>query len=169
MRRFPRYTTLAWKSLLVLPIFAVAVLAVVAGPTSNGAHIMATGPLTISGYVYDLAGNPLEGANVVVLIVQTSFTASATTGADGSYQALPDIPPASYDLGNTIQVTATYNSAEEQVSVPVTQDMIDFGMAQIDVHYTYEIPEFGTGFGFAFVMVVIAALAVVVLGRKTLS
>lgn len=168
MRRFPRYTSLAWKSLLVLPIFMVAVLTVVAGPSYNSARVMdtPTGPLTVWGYVYDLGGQPLEGANVVVTIVESGATASGTTGSDGRYQAVPDITADKYDLGYTIQVVATYNSAQQSTSVPVDQDMHDFGIAQVDVHYTYEIPEFGGVVGLAFAMLAVCVVALLVIGRR---
>ena len=167
MKRFPRYTALTWKSLLVLPIFTVAVLTVVAGPSYNSARVMDTpiGPLTIFGYVYDLEGQPLEGASVVVTIVETSATATGSTGADGRYQA-SEIDSSGYDLGFTIHVVATYNSAQESIDVLVDQDMHDFGIGQVDVQYTYEIPEFGGGLGFALVLVVVCAIALVMLGRR---
>jgi len=171
MRRFPRCTTFAWKSLLVLPIFTVAVLAVVAGPSYNAAHVMDTPliPLTVAGHVYDLAGQPLEGANVVVTIVETGGTASGVTDSTGAYVAQPDIPVDKYDLGNTIRVVATYNSAQETVNVPVNQSIHDYGIATIDVHYTYEIPEFGSGLGLAFALVAVAAVGFVLVGRKRLQ
>ncbi len=169
MRRFPRCTTFAWKSLLVLPIFTLAVLAVVAGPSYNAAHVMDTPllPLTVAGHVYDLAGQPLEGANVVVTILGTGGTASGVTDATGAYVAQPDIPVDKYDLGNTIRVVATYNSAQETVDVIVNQTVHDEGFAVIDVHYTYEIPEFGSGIGLAFAFVAVAAIAVILLGRRS--
>jgi hypothetical protein len=124
-------------------------------------------PLTIAGHVYDLAGQPLEGATVVITVVETGATTSGTTNALGAYTAMPDIPMDKYDLGYTLRAVATYNSAQETVNVIVDQDMHDFGLAVIDIHYTYEIPEFGSGIGLAFAFVAIAAIAVVLLGRRS--
>lgn len=167
-RRFPRYTAMAWKSLLVLPVFTVVALTALAGPSYNSARIMDTpiGPLSVYGYVYDMGGQPLEGATVVVTILESGATATDTTGPDGSYVADPDIPADKYDLGYTIQVVATYNSNQQSTSVLVDQDMHDFGVAQVDVHYTYEIPEFGSIVGLAFAMVAVCVVALLVIGRR---
>ena len=166
MRRFPRYSALAWKPLLILPMITIVAVTALAGETGNRAQILATGPLTVYGFVYDLAGQPLEGASIVVTIVETSSTAYATTAANGAYQAEPDIPQTGYDVGNTIRVVATLDSHQQQNSTLVTQAMVDDGLARVDVHYTYEIPEFGGVLGVVFVFVVVAAVAVAVLGKK---
>jgi hypothetical protein len=138
----------------------------VAGETGNRAQIMATGPLSVWGHVYDLAGQPLAGAEVVVTIVRTGATATGTTDSNGLYQATPDISYTQYEVGDTIRVVADYDGAQQQTTTPVTQDMEDTGMGEVDVHYTYEIPEFGSALGLAFAFVAIAAVAVVVLSRR---
>jgi len=157
----------------VLPVLLMLILAIAATaaprPNQQPQPEAPTGPLSVWGYVYDLAGQKLVGATVVVKIVETDATRTDTTDSEGRYQTPSDFSTSEYDLGYTIQVTAAYNSLPQQNSTQVTQDIFDFGVAQVDVHYTYEIPEFGSVVGTSLAGVIIAGIAVMVLCRRRLG
>ena len=124
----------------------------------------ATGPLTVYGTVYDNMGYPLEGASVVITIVETAASRSTTTDESGFYTCAADeFAAGDYDEGDTIQVVATYNSVEATNSTAVTALMEGNGIAGMDVHYLTEIPEFGSLFG---VLLVSIALGVVALSSS---
>jgi hypothetical protein len=153
-----------WKPLAVVLAMGTLLLVPVAAISMNDAHTLTvTGPLTVWGYVYDLSGQPLEGANVVVTVERTDATTSGVTGSDGKYQAWPDIPQADYDIGDTILVVATYNSNVQDNSSEVLENL---GVLQIDVKYTYEIPEFGTILGFLVASALVGMIAVYSVSRR---
>lgn len=153
-----------WKPLAVVLAIGALLLVPMAAISLNDAHTLAvTGPLTVVGYVYDLSGQPLQGANVVVTVDRTGATSSGVTGSDGSYQASPDFSTSEYDIGDTIRVVANYNSNEEVNTSTVLEDL---GLLQIDVHYTYEVPEFGTILGFLVATVLVGMIAIYSVSKR---
>ena len=164
--RFRLRGSLSGKVLIGVLIGSI-VLMIPLAVLSNPAHILApTGPLTVWGYVYDFDGQPIVGANVVVTDQRTSVTSSGTTNAIGLYQALPEFASSDYDIDDIMEVVSTYNTNPQSNTTKVTQDMIDSGLAQVDVHYTYEIPEFGSMLGYAIASILIGMVAVVALGTR---
>jgi len=143
-------------------------LAPVAAISLNDAHTLAViGPLTVWGYVYDFSGQPLQGANVVVTVVESGATSSGVTDFDGKYQASPEFTANSeYDIGNTIQVVASYNSNEQVNTSTVPIDIDDTGLLQVDVHYTYEVPEFGTILGFLVAAGLVGLIAIYSVSKR---
>jgi hypothetical protein len=123
-------------------------------------------PLSVYGWVYDSGGLPVEGAAVLVLIVETSHTRYATTDADGLYSTSSDFNSTDYAVGNTIRVYATYNSEVVQNQTTVTLEMSTGGIAQVDVHFTYEIPEFGSLTGTVVAMSGVALVGAAFFARR---
>jgi hypothetical protein len=158
-----------WKPLAVVLAMGALLLAPVAAISLNDAHTLnVTGPLTVWGYVYDFSGQPLEGANVVVTVVESGATSSGVTGSDGKYQASPEFTANSeYDIGNTIQVVASYNSNVQANTSTVPVDIDDIGgLMQVDVHYTYEVPEFGAILGFIVAGVLVGMIAIFAVSKR---
>ena len=163
----PRLRGSLSAKMLVAVLMGSIVLMIPLTAMSNPAHIMApTGPLTVYGYVYDFYGQPVEGASVVVTDTRTHVSVGGTTDSDGLYQASPEFSTSEYDLGDTLEVVANYDSHIQSTSDVVTQEMIDMGLAQIDVHYTYEIPEFGSVIGYAVAGILVGMVAVVAIGTR---
>jgi len=153
-----------WKPLAVVLAIGALLLVPMAAISLNDAHTLAvTGPLTVWGYVYDFSGQPLEGANVVVTVERTGATSSGVTGIDGKYQASPDFSTTEYDIGDTILVVANYNSNPETNSTKVLEDL---GVLQIDVLYTYEVPEFGTILGFLVAAGLVGMIAIYSVSKR---
>jgi hypothetical protein len=147
-------------ALMVVPLLSI-------GVASVPAHTMdATGPLTVLGHVYDYYGLPLSGATVVATILETSFSTSGVTDGNGAYQCTPDIPANKYDEGYTLRVVATYASLPDQNQTQITAEMNSTGIAEIDVHYTYEIPEFGPILGVGIAGMVVAVVSIFSLTRR---
>ncbi len=163
--RYGRIAGISWRSVVAVLLMLVLVAVPTAVLSDNGARTLdVTGPLTVWGYVYDLAGQPLEGADVVITVDRTGATSYGVTGSDGRYQGTPEIDAAQYDIGDTIAVVATYNSNSQSATGTVVEDI---GVLQIDVHYTYEIPEFGTFLGFIAAFVIVAVVGAVLLARRS--
>lgn len=147
--------------------FAVVALLVGAMLVSTTNASAATGPLTVYGYVYDNLGDPLEGATVVITIVATAESRSTTTDENGFYtNAADEFESGDYDVGDTIQVVSTYNSVEATNSEEVTEDMEEFGLAQVDVHYLTEIPEFGSFAGVVVASIAVGAVAMLSMRKR---
>jgi len=153
-----------WKPLAVVLAMGTLLLVPVAAISLNDAHTLAgTGPLTVWGYVYDFSGQPLQGANVVVTVVETGFSTSGVTGSDGKYQGSPDLNATDYSNGDTIRVVANYNS-NTQANTSLVVD--DPGVMQIDVKYTYEVPEFGTLLGFLVAAALVGMIAIYSVSKR---
>lgn len=157
-----------WKPLAVVLAMGTLLLVPVAAISLNDAHTLnVIGTLTVWGYVYDFSGQPLQGANVVVAVERTGATSSGVTDSDGKYQASPDFAPNSeYDIGDTIQVVASYNSNVQANSSAVPADIDLTGLMQVDVNYTYEVPEFGTLLGFLVAAVLVGMIAVYSVSKR---
>ena len=104
---------------------------------------------------------------MIVTVVESGATRSGVTGSDGKYQASPDFAPNSeYDIGDTIQVVASYNSNTQDNTSTVPVDIDDTGVMQVDVHYTYEVPEFGTILGFLVTAVLVGMVAIYSVSKR---
>jgi len=156
-----------WKPLAVVLAIGALLLVPMAAISLNDAHtLVVTGPLTVWGYVYDFSGQPLQGANVVVTVDRTGATSSGVTGSDGRYQASPDFSTSEYDILDTIRVVANYNSNEQVNTSTVPVDIDDTGVMQVDVHYTYEVPEFGTMLGFMVASALVGMIAIYSVSKR---
>jgi len=122
--------------------------------------------LTVYGYVYDTEGSPVNGATVLIVIVESGHSRYGTTDSDGLYTSATDFNATDYALDNTIRVTASYDSSVAQNETVVTAGIVSVGVAQVDVHFTYEIPEFGSLLGTVVAMVGIALVSAVALSRR---
>ena len=100
---------------------------------------------TISGYVYDLASQPINGASVVVEIWGGSwpdmtivrFSDTKSTDLWGYYEVIVDAN--FWDPHNTIIVTVTYESSEKTRIVEADADQYQ----SVDVSMPITIPELG--------------------------
>ena len=123
--------------------------------------------LQVSGHVYDVSGNPVTDARVLVTIEETGFSREDWTDSAGYYRTDPEFNDTDWDLDYTIHVESWSTSLGYQDnSTTVDQDIYDFGMAEIDVNYTTAIAEFGSLAG-AFVAIVASGLVgLVLVGRR---
>ena len=119
-------------------------------------------PLTVYGYVTDAGGAPVEGAGILVEnLDQTVSAQSTTTDEDGFYTV--DFPMADWTEGDLIRTTATFGTPES------AQDYAPSGIVailQIDVQFSFAIPEFGSAIGVLIASVVIGAIAVYKVRKK---
>ena len=76
------------------------------------------------------------------------------------------VEDAEYDVGHTIRVDVTYNSVPTSESVIVTTTMETTGLAQVDVHYLTEIPEFGSFAGVAVASIAVGAIAMLSMRKR---
>ena len=140
-----RIGRLPTKQILVTLIAFVAVFAIalsMANAKESKARIAATEPKAVYGYITDSLGNPLDGAAVTVEVITLPSTVrdtlTETTGPDGYY--LVTFNPPVWDIGDTIRVTAVYDSSPQS-----NQTVADnSGLQQIDVNFGFVIPEFGS-------------------------
>jgi hypothetical protein len=116
--------------------------------------------LLVFGYVYDEGGNPAEGVPVVVEELDTAAGGSDTTDALGRYMVT--IAKEDWNIGDDVRVTATY-SAVELIDTAVADDTYQI---QIDFHYEYAIPEFGSIFGVVVATVFMGCVAVMSVRRR---
>lgn len=137
-------------SLLLVPLMLMPV------PTAAG-----PANLTVIGYVYDNAGTPLEGADILVEVRAGSFpTRSATTDEDGFY--LVDFDLADWQIGDTVRTTATYNTVEE-----FEEGVADGStVVNLDIHFAFEIPEFGSLLGVLAATMLMGTIAVFSVRRR---
>jgi hypothetical protein len=124
-------------------------------------------PLTVEGYVYDPVGSLVEGATVTITIVETSKVRVTTTDSAGYYTtSLDEFAASEYNLGDTIRVVASKNSEIEQNETVVDQVTVDSGSAEVDVHFIYAIPEFGSLTGTVVAMSAIALVGAALFARR---
>ena len=124
---------------------------------------VAAGPanLTVYGYVYDNGAQPLEGAGVVVEVLAGTFPSeSATTDVDGFYMVEFDL--ADWQIGDTVRTTVTYSSNQEYEEAPAEADTT----MQIDVTFSYAIPEFGSFAGVVVATVLMGSVAIISMRRQ---
>ena len=120
----------------------------------------------VRGNVYDSLSNPIEGANVTV-VVKDGETVTATyyydeTTSEGYYQVTVDLTE--WEVGYTIEVTAKFGAAEDTETV--VADSAPF--QTVDVTLPMTIPEFGglLGSSAAFITVVMIAMFILFTRRK---
>jgi hypothetical protein len=118
----------------------------------------AEGPTYVRGHVYGHDGNPVSGAQVVVKFLGETKTWSGSTDSNGLYdtRSAPSTTwgPGEWKIGDTIEVTVTYNSEVEVA----TKLAVDFAFQTVDVHYELTIPQLG---GFVGSLVVAATVGIV--------
>jgi hypothetical protein len=124
-------------------------------------------PVNVRGYIMDLAGNKLQGANVTIEIInETSGLTTKTlyydsTLSSGLYSVT--FEGAYWDPGDTIKVTAKYGGDTVINQTRVNDRPIQY----VNVTMSVEIPEFGSLFGLpTFVLSVGLVAAVIVVGRR---
>ncbi|MBE0517769.1 MAG: hypothetical protein IH630_00905 [Thermoplasmata archaeon] len=132
---------------------------------SNGA-LAAIAPKQVKGYIWDSAGRPADGTDVTINILRQSdssirATMSETVGASGYYSVSFD--PDEWDIGDTIQVIATYESAQ-QPPVSVVATSVPYQWA--NVTFLFEIPEFGSYLGLLLAGGAIGAVGIAVVAMK---
>ncbi len=144
-------------AILIVFIVAAAIVTSKADLGRPNTSVMAgLGPKVVQGYVNDTVGNPLEGALVTVEIVAQGTgtirdTQTDTTGSDGYYMVtFGDV--SKWDIGDTILVTATYDSNQQSNQTVANGD----ASQQVNVNFGFAIPEFSSPLG------LVAALAAVV-------
>lgn len=121
-------------------------------------------PLTVYGYIYDSDGTtPVEGADVLITISSTGATRTDTTDALGRYDNIGNaFLTSEYEVGDTITIQAEKDT-EMGSNTGIAEDG---GPVQIDVIFTYEIPEFGSLIGTLVAMTAIALVSTVVMSRR---
>ena len=151
------------RRMTVVALFAGFVaIACVAVPQETSA---ATFVKAVRGNVYDSLSNPIEGANVTV-VVKDGETVTATyyydeTTSEGYYQVT--IAAVEWNVGYTIEVTAKFGAAEDTETVVADGEPFQ----TVDVTVPMVIPEFGglLGSSVAFITVVMIAMFVII--RRT--
>jgi len=143
------------KRLLAILAFELVVLVAVGVFLGQATKPAASGTanLSVYGYVRNMSGTPLEGASVSVTVVETPRTLATTTDATGFYIVEFDL--ADWDVGDHIEVVATYD-ALQQMNTTIASDLT---VEQVDINYTYEIPEFGGVGGSLVAIIAVAGVA----------
>jgi hypothetical protein len=122
------------------------------------------GPKAVRGYIWDNMGNTVEGAHVLVEIINPGNGAVKASGSydsdeDGFYSVL--FGNFDWDVGDTIKVTATYNSVPRSNSTVADANPIQM----VDVTFPFEIPQMGGGWlGLLVSGGAVAAVALVIMG-----
>lgn len=145
-------------TLLALELVVVTMVGLTMQHASRPA-ISGTGPYTVYGYITDSTGTPVDGADVAVTIDKIPTTLHCTTASDGYYQV--EFSESEWDIGNNIQVIAVFGGQETETGV-----CNDIGLSQIDVQFTFEIPEFGSVMGSTVVIAALAAVAIVFVWKR---
>ena len=152
------------KSLRHFRIIAVMAFAIALGATAVASFAdnaaAGSGPLPVFGYVYDVEGTPIEGASVVVEVLASGATLADTTDSSGRYDVTFDL--SDWETGNTIEATATYDSQEDTESGVAPA----FGTLQIDIQFSFAIPEFGSFPGVVIATVLVGSVALMSMRRR---
>lgn len=155
-RKHPLINSRNLSAVLALSLVGIAIVALILAPSEQKreSSILATGPKTISGHIYDSGGSPVAGAVVHVASKSGSTTyANLTKTSDGSGFYFVVFAPAEWEIGYTIEVYATYGSYSA-----INTTTADPGPAQVvDVHFSVLIPEF-TSLSFVAGMTVVVSL-----------
>ena len=118
-------------------------------------------PLVVNGYIYDSVGRTVEGADVTVTIltggtpVSTRNDVSSSTGAYSTWFDSGD-----WEVGYDIEVVAVYEGSAPEMETAVAPNA---NSIQIDIHFTFEIPEFGAEWGLLVAGLAVGTVAVVAL------
>ncbi|MEM2900587.1 MAG: carboxypeptidase regulatory-like domain-containing protein, partial [Thermoplasmata archaeon] len=91
---------------------------------------------SISGFVKDLAGNPIQNVYVKAVSVSTTVTSSALTQTDGSYQ-ITSLAEGSYDI--------TFNAATQGFQTLTVENIFVLGGNVTWVNQTLTKPTFAIG------------------------
>lgn len=116
-------------------------------------------PLSVAGYIYNMYGDPVNGADVTVTILNGGTPVSSDTDssdAAGYYSTL--FLSGDWEVGYDIEVVAVYMGSAPEMATDVAPNA---NSIQIDVHFTFEIPEFGAEWGLLVAGVAVGAVAVV--------
>jgi len=150
-----------------ITLMVVAIAAIALMPMFSQSASAATVPKAVRGFIEDSVGNKLDGALVVVNIrAQADYdtireTGSDTTGSDGYYSVT--IAMGNWDVGDTIQVIATYESDQ----APPNETAADANAIQdVWVTFGYEIPQFGSLWGTMIAVGAIGAVGAVFVVHK---
>jgi len=120
--------------------------------------------LIVSGIVYDEGGVPLDGAHVVVTDTNTLSSDVYDTGSDGFYFVV--IPgQGGWDIGDTIEVVATFDTDQATNTSVATAQMAFDGMG-VDVHFGTAIPQLGSSVGMMIAAGLVGLVAVVAVGVR---
>ena len=151
---------LAISALLAISVVAIAFM----GSTPAAAE---SGPKIVIGFVYDSSGNPIEGAQITAVVINMTTSLETanetdTTGSEGAYSVTFD--PFAWGQGDTLRVTANYNSVEQSNQTRANEDPFQ----QVDVHFPTVIPQFGSilGFGIAAGLLCVVGVAFTLYRRK---
>lgn len=128
---------------------------------SDATRAQPTFPKDATGYVWDSAGTPLEGAQITVNLKNNQFikyTQTDTTDSAGEYY----VSFAACEQGWTIEAIATYNSNQETNSTTADGSSLQW----VNVTFPFEIPQFGNLVGFAGAAFFIGVVAVLFIKRK---
>ena len=122
------------------------------------------GSLIVSGIVYDEAGDPLDGAHVVVTDTTTPFSDSYDTAGDGFY--FVTIPgQGGWNVDDIIQVVATFGGDQATNTSKATAQM-EFDGMDLDAHFGTAIPQLGSSVGMAIAAGFVGLIAVVAVGVR---
>jgi len=132
------------RAMISIAVLSISIIALIVIASNASA---ASGPKVVRGYILDSVGRTVEGADVTVNIINASTkevvsTLSETTNATGFYSVT--FGPSDWEIGDDIEVIATYNAAQESNSTTAT----DYPVQYVNVTYAFEIPEFGSMVGF---------------------
>jgi hypothetical protein len=147
------------RALAVICVFVVALTIssmLFGGSESSSAALF---PVNVRGFVRDISGNPIQGANVTVemmngpTVVSTKYYDTISTGLYSVTFAGSE-----WDINDTIRVTATYGIYTNQNSTVATTDPIQY----VNVTLSMSIPEFGSVMGLSTSFVTMGLIAVIV-------
>jgi len=115
-------------------------------------------PLIVRGVIYDSVGSTVEGAEVTVTMYNGATPVSTHTDVSdsvGFYST--SFLVAEWEVGYNVVVVAVYEgSPEDATAVAPNANTLD-----VDVHFTFEIPEFGSGWGLLVSGLTVGTVAVV--------
>jgi len=126
-------------------------------------NVSALANLLVTGIVYDEAGDPLDGAHVVVTDITTSYSESYDSFGGGVY--IVTIPDGSWGVGDIIEVVATFGEDQATNTSITTAEMEIEGM-EVDVHFGTAIPQLGSSVGMAIAAGLVGLIAVVAVGVR---
>lgn len=158
MFRRPVSTVLALGFVALLSVMAISI-------AIPGNCAAADQPIFVQGTIYDSAGNKIPDIPVTINMKDGATivtTKTATSDANGEYGRL--FLSAEWEIGYTVQVIAT-GPAGQAVNSTAAPDL---AQVTVDVHFNYEIPEFGFDAGVlvAGIGVGLVAVGILVWRRK---
>lgn len=129
------------------------------------------GPKNVRGYIYDQNGDPIPGANVTVNMRRPDNSIRSTlyydaSDADGKYSVtFFDLGGAPWEIGDTIEVIATYGS-DSASNTTVATPSADYPIQYVNVTIAMVIPEFGALGSFSFLAMTLVVMAVFLIARR---